>query len=118
MFEKSRICSVRHLFSYTMLETKLTCWLQLPFSSFQVFLLLEDHNFSDPIFLDMVNGVLSSGEVPGLYSPEETEPLLAPLRERAKDEGFSGGDMMGYFARCVRRNMHVVLVSVPELVEL
>ncbi len=82
-----------------------------------MFLLLEDHNFSDPIFLDMVNGVLSSGEVPGLYSPEETEPLLAPLRERAKDEGFSGGDMMGYFARCVRRNMHVVLVSGSKLTD-
>ena len=83
-----------------------------------MFLLLEDHNFSDPIFLDMVNGVLSSGEVPGLYSPEETEPLLAPLRERAKDEGFSGGDMMGYFARCVRRNMHVVMVSGSQSMEL
>ncbi len=77
----------------------------------QVFLLLEDHNLVDPHFLDMVNSVLSSGEVPGLYTPEEMEPLLTPLRDRAADEGVSGsGDLLAYFARCVRRNLHVVLV--------
>ncbi len=59
----------------------------------------------------MVNSVLSSGEVPGLYTPEEMEPLLAPLRDRAADEGLSGsGDLLAYFARCVRRNLHVVLI--------
>ena len=52
----------------------------------QVFLLLEDHNFEIPDYLDMINSLLSSGEVPGLYTQEELEPLLTPLREKANNE--------------------------------
>ena len=75
----------------------------------QVFLLMEDHNFGHPAYLDMVNSLLSSGEVPGLYTPEELEPLLTPLREKASNAGFSG-NLMSFFARCVRNNLHVILV--------
>jgi len=77
----------------------------------QVLLLLEDHNVADdPRYLDMINSVLSSGEVPGLYSTEELEPLLTPLKERATNEGYSGGNLLSFFARSVYRNLHVVLV--------
>ena len=62
-----------------------------------VFLTLEDHNLTSPEYLDMINSLLSSGEVPGLYTPEELEPLLTPLRERASNEGFSG-NLITYFA--------------------
>jgi hypothetical protein len=41
-------------------------------------------------FCFQINSLLSSGEIPGLYSPEELEPFLAPLRERASNEGYSG----------------------------
>ncbi len=75
----------------------------------QVFLLLEDHNFGDPAYLDMVNSLLSSGEVPGLYTPEELEPLLTPMREKASNAGFSGS-LFAFFARCVRKNLHVILI--------
>ena len=44
-----------------------------------VVLLLEDHQIVDPAFLELVNSLLSSGEVPGLFTPEELEPILAPL---------------------------------------
>ena len=75
----------------------------------QVFLLVEDHNLRvDPDFLDMINSLLSSGEVPGLYSPEELEPLLATLRERASGEGVS--NLFTYFAKSVRKNLHVILI--------
>ena len=52
-----------------------------------------------PDYLDMVNSLLSSGEVPGLYSPEELEPILTPLREKASNEGFSG-NLVTYFSGC------------------
>jgi dynein heavy chain 2 len=35
----------------------------------------------------VVNSLLSSGEVPGLYTHEELEPLLAPLKEKAMEAG-------------------------------
>ena len=63
----------------------------------QVILLLEDHHFVEPQFLELVNSLLSSGEVPGLYTPEELEPLLAPLRDQASEEGFRG-TLANYFA--------------------
>ena len=35
-----------------------------------------------------MNSLLASGEVPGLYTHEELEPLLAPLKEHMGDAGF------------------------------
>lgn len=63
----------------------------------QVVLLLEDHQFVEPQFLEMINSLLSSGEVPGLYSPEELEPLLSPLRDMASEAGFRG-TFINFFA--------------------
>jgi hypothetical protein len=37
--------------------------------------------------LETLNSLLSAGEAPGLYTTEELEPLLAPLRERMLEEG-------------------------------
>ena len=76
----------------------------------QVFFLLEDHNLIDHNFLDMVNSLLSSGEIPGLYSPEELEPLLTPLRQNANNEGYSG-NLISYFAQNVKKNMHIILIT-------
>lgn len=64
----------------------------------QVVLLVEDHQFVDPTFLELINSLLSAGEVPGLYSPEELEPLLAPLRDQASDVGYRG-TLASYFAQ-------------------
>ena len=64
----------------------------------QVVLLLEDHHFVDPVFLELINSLLSAGEVPGLYSPEELEPLLAPLRDMASEAGFRG-TIINFFAQ-------------------
>lgn len=38
-----------------------------------------------------------SGEVPGLYSPEELEPLLSPLKDLASQDGFTG-PLYNYFS--------------------
>jgi len=32
-------------------------------------------------FLEYLNSLISAGEVPGLYAPEELEPLLAQLKD-------------------------------------
>jgi hypothetical protein len=52
-----------------------------------VVLFLEDFQFTSDSMLEMVNSLLSSGEVPGMYSHEELEPLLMPLKEKMRDEG-------------------------------
>ena len=63
----------------------------------QVALLLEDHQLVEGQFLELINSLLSAGDVPGLYSPDELEPLLAPLREMASDACFRG-NLLQFFA--------------------
>ncbi|XP_056229968.1 cytoplasmic dynein 2 heavy chain 1 isoform X2 [Seriola aureovittata] len=75
----------------------------------QVVLLLEDYQFVHPAFLEMVNSLLSSGEVPGLYSPEELEPLLSSLKDSASQDGFSG-PLYNYFSYRIQQNLHIVLI--------
>ncbi|XP_022324921.2 cytoplasmic dynein 2 heavy chain 1-like isoform X2 [Crassostrea virginica] len=75
----------------------------------QVVLLLEDHQFVEPQFLEMINSLLSSGEVPGLYSPEELEPLLSPLRDMASEAGFRG-TLINFFASRIKTNLHIALI--------
>ncbi|CAH1776602.1 unnamed protein product [Owenia fusiformis] len=75
----------------------------------QMVLLLEDHQFVEPQFLELINSLLSAGEVPGLYTPEELDPLLAPLRDQASDDGHRG-PLFGYFAQRIQTNLHIVLV--------
>ncbi|XP_052794024.1 cytoplasmic dynein 2 heavy chain 1-like isoform X3 [Mya arenaria] len=75
----------------------------------QVVLLLEDHHFVDPTFLELINSLLSAGEVPGLYSPEELEPLLSPLRDMASEVGFRG-TLINFFAQRIKTNLHIALI--------
>ena len=71
--------------------------------------LLEDHQIVTPTFLEFVNSLLSSGEVPGLYTSEELEPLLSPLKDAMSEEGYRGS-LFGYFSQRVRTHLHIVLI--------
>ncbi|MBN3304013.1 DYHC2 protein, partial [Amia calva] len=75
----------------------------------QVVLLLEDYQFVHPSFLEMVNSLLSSGEVPGLYTTEELEPLLSTLKDQASQDGFTG-PIFNYFSYRIQQNLHIVLI--------
>uniref|UniRef100_A0A8C0I8A9 Cytoplasmic dynein 2 heavy chain 1 n=1 Tax=Bubo bubo TaxID=30461 RepID=A0A8C0I8A9_BUBBB len=75
----------------------------------QVVLLLEDYQFVHSTFLEMINSLLSSGEVPGLYKIEELEPLLSPLKDQASQDGFTG-PIFNYFTYRIQQNLHVVLI--------
>uniref|UniRef100_A0A8C5YQN7 Cytoplasmic dynein 2 heavy chain 1 n=1 Tax=Marmota marmota marmota TaxID=9994 RepID=A0A8C5YQN7_MARMA len=75
----------------------------------QVVLLLEDYQFVHPTFLEMINSLLSSGEVPGLYTLEELEPLLLPLKDQASQDGFFG-PIFNYFTYRIQQNLHIVLI--------
>lgn len=73
----------------------------------QVVLLLEDHQFVDGQFLELLNSLLSAGEVPGLYSPEELDPLLTPLRDQVSELGFRG-TVAQYFATSQYNNLLII----------
>lgn len=75
----------------------------------ELVLLLEDHQIVDSTFLELTNSLLSSGEVPGLYTPEELELLLSPLKDLMSQEGYRG-TQLSYFSSRVKTNLHVVLI--------
>ena len=43
-------------------------------------------------FLEDINNMLNSGEVPNLFAPDEYEQLIAKTRPIAKEHGISEGD--------------------------
>jgi dynein heavy chain 2, cytosolic len=51
---------------------------------------MEDYQFLEATFVEYINSLLSSGEVPGLYNADELDALISPLREISSDERFRG----------------------------
>ena len=51
----------------------------------KVCLLIEDHQILTSEFLELLNSLISAGEVPGLYTPEELEPILSQLQSEMKN---------------------------------
>ncbi|XP_040902456.1 cytoplasmic dynein 2 heavy chain 1 [Toxotes jaculatrix] len=116
-------CLVSHMHGYTMFTPKISRGYALKhfnndlktvmqlagLEGQQVVLLLEDYQFVHPAFLEMINSLLSSGEVPGLYSPEELEPLLSSLKDSASQDGFTG-PLYNYFSYRIQQNLHIVLI--------
>jgi dynein heavy chain 2 len=71
-------------------RTDLKEWLKLAgVDGKQVLLYVEDHQLVDPTIIEDINSLLSAGEVAGLYTPQELEPLLQPLREAFNASGTS-----------------------------
>lgn len=73
-----------------------------------VVLFLEDHHLVDATFIEMINSLLSTGEIPGLYHANELEPLLGPLRDQASESGWRGS-LFDFFVSRIKVNLHVVL---------
>jgi dynein heavy chain 2, cytosolic len=98
-------------YSYKLFQQELKALLQRTgVQGEDVVLVLEDHHLSvDPAILEAVNSLVSGGEVPGLYAPEELDALLGPLKERFQDEGFRG-TLLQYFALQVQRHLHICVV--------
>ena len=71
--------------------------------------LLEEYQILDGAFLELINSLLSCGDVPELFTSEELDAFLSPLKEVALEEGFTG-PISTFFASCVKRNVHVVMI--------
>lgn len=82
---------------------------QVGVSGEEVVLLLEGHQIIDSTFLELINSLLSSGEIPGIFTPEELDPLLAPIKDMAAEEGHSVS-LYSYFTQRVRTHLHVAIL--------
>ncbi|CAI8029533.1 Dynein heavy chain 6, axonemal [Geodia barretti] len=67
-------------------------------------------------FLEDINNMLNSGEVPNLFPADEYEQIIAQVRPKAKEHGIAEGDRDGIFAHfitCVQDKLHIVLCMSP-----
>ena len=77
----------------------------------RVVFLFDEANAVDASFLESMNALLASGEVPGLFDGEELASLIAQCRDVAAREGVtatSEGELWQLFVARVQRNLHVV----------
>ncbi|CAJ1028022.1 Dynein heavy chain, N-terminal region 2/Hydrolytic ATP binding site of dynein motor region/AAA domain (dynein-related subfamily)/P-loop containing dynein motor region/P-loop containing dynein motor region D4/Microtubule-binding stalk of dynein motor/ATP-binding dynein motor region/Dynein heavy chain region D6 P-loop domain/Dynein heavy chain AAA lid domain/Dynein heavy chain C-terminal domain containing protein, putative [Leishmania lindenbergi] len=72
-------------------------------------LLIEDHHIVNATFLEYVNSLLSSGEVPGLFSQEEMETMFSAMRDDAANDGHMGA-IYAYFVERLQRNLRIALI--------
>uniref|UniRef100_A0A4W6E6H0 Dynein axonemal heavy chain 6 n=1 Tax=Lates calcarifer TaxID=8187 RepID=A0A4W6E6H0_LATCA len=64
-------------------------------------------------FLEDINNMLNSGEVPNLFEKDELEQVLAATRPKAKEAGISEENRDEYFISRVREKLHIVLCMSP-----
>ncbi|KAJ3021047.1 UNVERIFIED_CONTAM: Dynein heavy chain 6, axonemal [Siphonaria sp. JEL0065] len=77
--------------------------------------LLSDTQIKTESFLEDINNILNSGEVPNLFPPEEREKIFADLRPLAREKGLSEDrdTMYQFFISRVRDNLHIVFATSP-----
>ncbi|XP_074052253.1 dynein axonemal heavy chain 6 isoform X2 [Macrotis lagotis] len=67
-------------------------------------------------FLEDINNILNSGEVPNLFEKDELEFVMAATRPKAKEAGISEGnrdEVFQFFINRVRQKLHIVLCMSP-----
>ncbi|KAF3697610.1 Dynein heavy chain 2, axonemal Axonemal beta dynein heavy chain 2 Ciliary dynein heavy chain 2 [Channa argus] len=77
--------------------------------------LFSDTQITDKSFLEDINNILSSGEVPNLYKQDEFVEVCNSLSESArKDKVIETPDsLFSYLIERVRNNLHIVLCMSP-----
>jgi len=81
--------------------------------------ILTDAEIKSETFLEMINSMLATGEIPGLHSKEDRD--LIPLQQKTvymKEAGTKGEDpstllLWQYFINRVKDNLHTVLCFSP-----
>lgn len=79
--------------------------------------LFTESEIKDEVFLETINSILSTGEVPGLFAKDEMMAMTSDLRQYflrerpGKEE--TPDNLKQYFTDCVRDNLHIILCMSP-----
>ncbi|KXZ55711.1 DHC8 protein [Gonium pectorale] len=80
----------------------------------QVVFLFSDTQIKDESFLEDINNILNSGEVPNMFPQDERMTIMEAVRPRAAKRGLETPlELWGFFVETCRRNLHVVLCFSP-----
>merc|ERR1719487_2371507 len=77
--------------------------------------LMTDGQIASETFLVLIDDMLSSGNIPGLFTREEYDGLLVAIRNLAKAAGCPDerGALFQFFIDRVRKNLHLMLCHSP-----
>ncbi|XP_039605580.1 dynein heavy chain 2, axonemal [Polypterus senegalus] len=77
--------------------------------------LFTDTEIVDETFLEDINNILSSGEVPNLYKADEFEEIQTALSDAAKADNIpeTPDNIFSYLVERVKNNLHIVLCMSP-----
>ncbi|KAL0040883.1 hypothetical protein WJX79_008591 [Trebouxia sp. C0005] len=77
--------------------------------------LFDETQIVQETFLEDINNILTSGEVPNLFPKDELAGVLDEVRPAAKKEGAgeTGEALYAFFLERVRTNLHVILCLSP-----
>jgi dynein heavy chain len=79
--------------------------------------LFPDTQIKDESFIEDVNNLLNSGDVPNLFAPDERQNIIERCVSDAEEEGRLGDGspaaLYNYFIGRVRKNLHIVLCMSP-----
>jgi dynein heavy chain len=76
--------------------------------------LFNDTQVKEESFLEDVNNILSSGEVPNLFLEEDLPEIYDGVREEGKNQGLiTPAELWDFFIGRVRKNLHVVVCMSP-----
>ncbi|KAK3261161.1 hypothetical protein CYMTET_29916, partial [Cymbomonas tetramitiformis] len=83
-------------------------------NQFTVFL-FSDTQIKEESFLEDINNILNTGEVPNLYAKDEVLNICEMVRPKAKRAGQDGSiaDLFKFFVGECRQNLHMVLAMSP-----
>ncbi|CAM9125412.1 unnamed protein product [Ectocarpus sp. 4 AP-2014] len=79
--------------------------------------LFTEAEIKDEVFLEVMNSVLMTGEIPGLFAKDEMMAMTADLRnsflKARPGQEETWDNMKQYFVDCVRDNLHLILCMSP-----
>ncbi|MGH0177674.1 UNVERIFIED_CONTAM: hypothetical protein FKN15_074253 [Acipenser sinensis] len=66
-------------------------------------------------FLEDINNILNSGDVPNLYAPDEQDQIMAAMKPTVQDQGQqpTKSNLLAAYIKRVRSNIHTVLCMSP-----
>lgn len=72
---------------------------------------LPPRQIKNESFLEDINNVLNSGDIPNLYAPDEQDQIITTMRPYVQEQGLqpTKANLMAAYTGRVRSNIHMVL---------
>lgn len=76
--------------------------------------IFDESNALGPAFLERMNALLASGEIPGLFEGDEYTQLISEAKQcYGAETGREDQDLFVHFTRQVQKNLHIVFTMNP-----